>query len=240
MVLLFSGGLDSGLLLALGCRVLGSELIALTYRGPHIPPGELAAAWQLARRFQVRHLIYEFDPLQLADFRGNSPQRCYACKKAIIARGWEVARSEGAEALWDATNVDDLNDFRPGLKAARELEVVSPFLELGWGKRDIREQSRRLGLDWQKPPQSCLATRFPYHTDLTREDLARVGEAEAWLRARGFTQVRLRVQGDQTRLELLPEEWPLFLKPEVHRPFLTRVSRLGWRAPALDLVGGGG
>jgi len=240
VVLLFSGGLDSGLLLALGAKVLGPDLIALTYRGPHIPPGELAAAWQLARRFQVRHLILEIDPLQLADFRENTPERCYACKKAIIAGAWEVAESEGAEAIWDATNIDDLSDFRPGLRAARELGVVSPFLELGWGKQDIREQSRRLDLPWQKPPQSCLATRFPYDTILTREGLARVGEAEAWLQARGFTHVRLRVQGDRTRLELKAEEWPQFLNPRVRRAFVALIHRLGWGGLELEMVGGGG
>jgi uncharacterized protein len=240
VVLLFSGGLDSGLLLALAAPVLGPDLIALTYRGLHIPPGELAGAWQLARRFQVRHLILEIDPLQLADFRENTPERCYACKKAIIARAWEVVESEGAKAIWDATNMDDLSDFRPGLKAARELGVLSPFLELGWGKQEIREQSRRLDLPWQKSPQSCLATRFPYNTILTRENLARVGEAEAWLRVRGFTHVRLRVQGDRTRLELLPEEWPQFLKPGVRRAFLALLHRLGWEGLELEMVGGAG
>ena len=229
VLLLFSGGLDSSLLLAVAARTLGSGLTALTFAGPHIAPGELAAAWALARRYRVRHLIRRIDPLTLPDFQENTPRRCYVCKKAVIEGAGEIARALGAEALWDGTNLDDLGDYRPGLQAARELGVRSPLLEAGWGKADIRKLSRKLGLPWQKPPQSCLATRFPYHTVLTSQDLARVGRAEVWLRRRGFSHVRLRVRGDLARLELTPGGWPAFLNPEVRRPFIAMIIRLGWQ-----------
>ena len=134
---LFSGGLDSSLLLAAAARALGG-LCAITLVGPHIVPGELAAAWGLARRLGVRHLVRSFDPLALPDFRENSRQRCYACKRAIIAQAWQVAREQGAEVLWDGTNLDDLGDFRPGLQAARELGVASPLLAAGLDKAAIR------------------------------------------------------------------------------------------------------
>ncbi len=233
-VLLYSGGLDSSLLLAAAAPVLGNGLTALTFTGPHTTPGELAAAWDLARRLPARMLVKAFDPLVLPDFRHNSPRRCYACKKAILTQAREVAGAAGAQVLWDGSNLDDLQDYRPGLEAARELGVVSPFLELGWDKAAIRESSRQLGLPWTKPPQSCLATRFPYGFTLTREGLARVRQAEAWLRARGFTRVRLRVREDQARLELTEEQWPRFLVPETRRPFLALLNRLGWRS--FDLV----
>ncbi len=239
-VLLFSGGLDSSLLLAVAAQALGSGLTALTFTGPHIVPGELAAAWTLARRLRVKHLIREFDPLSLPDFRQNTLKRCYACKKAIIQAAWEIAAAHGALALFDGTNVDDLADFRPGLRAARELGVHSPLLAAGLDKAAIRGASLRLGLPWQKPPQSCLATRFPPDTPLTREVLRRVGQAEAWLRRKGFTQVRLRVRGEEARLELAPEQWALFLAPEVRRPFTTLASRLGWLRVELEVPGGGG
>ena len=116
--LLFSGGLDSSLLLAAAARALGPGLCAITLVGPHVVPGELAAAWGLARRLGVRHLVRSFDPLALPDFRENSRRRCYACKRAIIAQAWQMAREQGAEVLWDGTNLDDLGDFRPGLQAA--------------------------------------------------------------------------------------------------------------------------
>ncbi|MDP3182109.1 MAG: ATP-dependent sacrificial sulfur transferase LarE [Desulfobaccales bacterium] len=238
-LLLLSGGTDSSLLLAVAAQALGSGLTVLTFTGPHIAPGELAAAWTLARRFRVKHLIREVDPLSVPDFRQNTRQRCYACKKAIIQAAWDIAVAHGAEALWDGTNVDDLGDFRPGLKAARELGVDSPLLAAGLDKAAIRRASRHLGLPWQKPPQSCLATRFPYDTLLTREALARVGQAEAWLRRKGFTHVRLRVKGEEARLELAPEQWGFFLSPEVRRPFTTLATRLGWRWVDLVVPGGG-
>lgn len=232
-VLLFSGGLDSTLLLALGAAALGPGLTVLTLTGPHIPPGELAAAWRLARRLKVRHIIQALDPLELPAFRSNAPERCYACKKAVITRGWEAARKVGARVLWDGTNRDDLDDYRPGLRAARELGSASPLLEMGLGKEEIRQLSRALGLPGDKPPQSCLATRFPYDTELTREALARVARAEAWLKHRGFSHVRLRVRGEKTVLELKMEEMARFTVPEVRGPFLALVTGLGWRCMEL-------
>jgi uncharacterized protein len=234
-VLLFSGGLDSSLLLAVAARVPGVRLTALTFTGPHLPPGELAGAWRLARRLGVRHLVRRIDPLVLKDFRENTPQRCYVCKRAVIEAGWKVAGDRGAKVLWDGTNLDDLADFRPGLRAAQELGVTSPLLEARLDKAAIRGLSRELGLPWDRAPQSCLATRFPYHTSLSREALARVGQGEAFLKRRGFSWVRLRVNGNQVRLELAAEEWPLFLAPEVRRPFTTLVAQLGLGRLSLDL-----
>jgi len=235
-VLLFSGGLDSSLLLAVAARTLGPGFCALTFAGPHIAPGELAAAWALARRLKVRHLVRPIDPLAVPDFRENTRQRCYACKRAIITQAWKVARAQGTEVLWDGTNLDDLGDFRPGLQAARELGVTSPLLEVGLNKAAIRALSRALNLRWQKPAQSCLATRFPYGTSLSREALERVGQGEAWLLRRGFSHVRLRrPAAGVARLELNPEEWPAFLAPEVRGPFTALASRLGFDRLSLDL-----
>jgi len=233
--LLFSGGLDSSLLLAAAARTLGSGFTAITFTGPHIVPGELAAACALGRRFGVRHLIREIDPLALPQFRENTQERCYACKRTVIEQGWKLAADVGARVLWDGTNLDDLADFRPGLKAARELRVLSPLLEAGLGKAAIRSLSRALGLPWHKAPQSCLATRFPYGTALTGEALARVGQGEAWLRRRGFSHVRLRVQGDGgVRLELAPAEWQVFLSPQVRGPFSALTARLGFGPLSLE------
>jgi pyridinium-3,5-biscarboxylic acid mononucleotide sulfurtransferase len=232
--LLFSGGLDSSLLLAVAAPLLGPGLTAITFTGPHAAPGELAAAWVLARRLGVRHLVRRVDPLSLPEFRDNRRERCYACKKAIIARAWEIAGALKTPVLWDGTNRDDLGEFRPGLKALQEAKVASPLLAAGLGKADIRALSRALGLDASRPSQSCLATRFPYDTELTVSDLARVGRAEAWLRSRGFAHVRLRVRQDQARLVLAPEEWSAFLVPAVRRRFTALVLGLGFKELFLD------
>lgn len=226
--LLFSGGLDSSLLLAVAAPLLGPDLTAITVTGPHTTPGELAHAVALARRFQVRHRILAFDPLDLPEFRDNRRERCYACKRAIIAQARDELKTRSEAALWDGTNLDDLGDFRPGMAAVRELGVVSPLLEAKMGKAVIRTASRRLGLNWQKVSESCLATRFPYDTPLSREALGRVGAAEAWLRRRGFTKVRLRVAGEAVRLELAPQDWREFLRPGVRRAFTAWLARLGF------------
>ncbi len=235
-MLLFSGGLDSSLLLALGREALGEGLSAFNLIGPQTAPGEAAAAWSLARTYRVRHLVAGFDPFLLPDFRENTLRRCYVCKQAMLALARRAAAILEVEVVWDGTNVDDLRDFRPGLQAAREAGVISPWIELGLGKKEIRDLSRELGLP-DRPPQSCLATRFPYETPLTPEALARVGRAEAWLGARGFSRVRLRVQGNRGRLELPPEEWPAFFARRLRRPFLGKLVSLGFAGLELDLPG---
>ena len=226
---LFSGGLDSSLLLAAAARLLGPGLTAITFTGPHTVPGELAAAWALTRRLKVRHLVRAFDPLSLPEFRHNTLERCYICKRAIITQAWERAATLGVQVLWDGTNVDDLANFRPGLRALREQGVESPLLLAGLGKAAIRALSRDLGLDADRPSQSCLATRFPYNTTLTADDLARVGRAEAWLRRRRFSHVRLKVEEDRVRLVLAPEAWPAFLAPAVRRGFTAFIMSLGFK-----------
>jgi uncharacterized protein len=232
--LLFSGGLDSSFLLAVAAKVLGPRITAITFTGPHTAPGELAAAWALARRLHVRHIVRAFDPLSLPEFRHNTLKRCYACKRAIITQAWEIANACGIPVLWDGTNLDDLADFRPGMKALKEQGVESPLLLAGIGKAAIRTLSRDLGIDGSRPSQSCLATRFPYDTELTGNDLARVARGETWLKRRGFSRVRLRVQGDLAILVLAPEEWAAFLAPEVRRAFTAFIISLGFRDLSLD------
>ncbi|MGQ9689284.1 MAG: ATP-dependent sacrificial sulfur transferase LarE [Desulfobaccales bacterium] len=236
-LLLFSGGLDSALLLALGREALGERLVALTMVGPHTTPGEAAAACGLARRLKVPHLVALFDPFLLPDFRENTPQRCYACKQAILAQARQVAAARGIEAIWDGTNMDDLQQDRPGLRALQEAGGLSPWLILGLGKKEIRQLSRESGLPAAKAPESCLATRFPYHTTLSPEGLARVGRAEAWLRARGCGRVRLRVLGNTTRLELGPEDWPRFFALGLRRPFFALLNSLGFEGLELEVPG---
>ena len=232
--MLFSGGLDSSFLLAAAAKVLGPGVTAITFTGPHTAPGELAAAWALARRLQVRHVVRAFDPLSLPEFQHNTLKRCYACKRAIITQAWEIATAFDIPVLWDGTNLDDLADFRPGMKAIQEQRVESPLLLAGIGKAAIRTLSRDLGLDGSRPSQSCLATRFPYDIELTANDLARVARGETWLKRRGFSRVRLRVQEDKARLELAPEKWTAFLAPEVRRPFTAFIISLGFSDLSLD------
>ncbi len=230
--LLFSGGLDSSLLLAAAAQALGPGLTAITFTGPHTVPGELAAAWALARRCGVDHVVREFDPLSLPEFRHNRRERCYACKRAIITRAWEIAAARGHTVLVGRHQRGRPGRFPSGdCQALRELGVESPLLAAGLGKTAIRSLSRVLGLDDARPSQSCLATRFPYDTELTRDDLARVGRGEAWLRRRGFSRVRLRAAGGPGPPGTGPDEWPAFLAPAVRRPFTAFAPGSGLYGP---------
>jgi uncharacterized protein len=155
----------------------------------------------------------------------------------MLAQAGEVAASLQSEVIWDGTNLDDLQDYRPGLQAAREAGVESPLLTAGLGKTEIKALSARLGLSGDKAPQSCLATRFPYNTTLSKEALARVGRAESWLWARGFSYVRLRVRDQQALLELRPEEWPVFFAQGLRGPFRGFLNSLGFEGLELAVPG---
>jgi uncharacterized protein len=238
VVVLFSGGVDSTLLLKAAAEVMGQGVVALTFQGPHCPSEEMAAAREIARHLGARHLVEVYDPLILPDFRNNTLKRCYVCKQAIYRRSWEIAATLEAEALLDGANADDAAADRPGLVAAAEMGVRSPLRETGWHKDQIRELSRSWRLPgWDRPAQSCLATRFPTHTPLEAKAFQKVDRVETWLRQQGFGPVRLRVHGELLRLELPPEQWEQLLEPEVRAALHHLVTDLGWRYLTLDLLG---
>ncbi|MBW1951732.1 MAG: ATP-dependent sacrificial sulfur transferase LarE [Deltaproteobacteria bacterium] len=237
-VLLFSGGVDSGLLLKVAHDIMGEGLAALTLYGPHNLPQERVEARQLARNLGVTQFELEFDPLSLPDFRQNTPQRCYACKTAIYHLALKVLAQWGGEVLFDGANRDDLEDYRPGHQAARELGVRSPLQEMCLTKAEIRRLSQEMGLQgWDKPAQSCLATRFPPYTQLTRTDLEKVATAEQFLLNQGLAPVRWRVHGSLVRLELPTENWARLLSAELRATLMMLTKRLGWRYLTLDLKG---
>jgi pyridinium-3,5-biscarboxylic acid mononucleotide sulfurtransferase len=238
VLVLFSGGVDSTLLLKAALEVRGEGVVALTFHGSHSPAEDLTAAQEIARHLGVRHLIKHFDPFILPDFRDNTPRRCYVCKQEIYRQGWEIAASMGAECLLDGAHLDDSADDRPGLLVAVAMGVHSPLRETGWRKAQIRELSRVWQLpDWDRPSQSCLATRFPTHTLLDVAVLQRVDRVETFLRHQGLGPIRLRVHGDLLRLELPPEQWTLLLKPDFREALHRMVADLGWRYLTLDLMG---
>ncbi|WP_449244892.1 ATP-dependent sacrificial sulfur transferase LarE [Desulfobacca acetoxidans] len=238
VLVLFSGGIDSTLLLKIVADLLGENSAALTFEGPHRPTGETLEARKITRLLGVRHLTEDFDPFGLPDFRENTPERCYACKCEMYRRGWEIASKFEAEVLLDGTNLDDLNDTRPGLKAAQEMGVRSPFLKIGWRKADIRELSRVWQLPgWDRPPQSCLATRFPAYTHLRSQDLQKVDQVETFLGDKGFGPIRCRVHGDLVRLELPLQQRFRLLEPETLTALNLMIREQGWRYATLDLRG---
>lgn len=236
--MLFSGGVDSTLLLKVAAEEIGTGVTALTFQGLHCPVEELARAREIAHHLRVCHQVEVYDPFILPDFLNNTPNRCYACKQVIYRRSWEIAALVQAQAVLDGAHAEDAALDRPGLLAAAEMGVRSPLRETGWRKDQIREISRIWHLPgWDRPAQSCLATRFPNHTTLDPQTLQKVDQVETWLRQQGFGPVRLRVHDNLVRLELPPEQWPQVLTPESRQAIYRKISDLGWRYLTLDLQG---
>lgn len=237
-VVAFSGGVDSTLLLA-ACRVaLGDRVLAVTALSETYPREEALAAERLAALLGVSHRVVESEELDLPEFRANPPDRCYYCKRELFSRLRRLALQVGMDHVCDGTNLDDRHDHRPGSRAAAELGVRSPLQEAGLGKTDIRALSRWLGLPtWDKPAYACLSSRFPYGTAITRERVARIGQAETELRALGLAQLRLRHHGDVGRLEVPPEDFERLMKAGTREAAAAIIKAAGFTYAAFDLEG---
>jgi uncharacterized protein len=234
----FSGGVDSTLLLKVASDVLGKNVLAVIASSETYPGNETMDARKLARRLKVRHKVISTHELDNPDFLSNPPERCYHCKKELFGTLASIAREEGISFVLDGSNHDDLLDFRPGAKAAKELGIRSPLREAGLTKAEVRELSRRLRLStWDKPSLACLASRFPYHTRIEGKSLRRIGAAEEFLREAGFRQVRVRHHGPIARIEVEADEFPRLLKKGLAAKISTRLKELGYSYVSLDLEG---
>lgn len=234
----YSGGVDSTLLLKVAHEVLGERVLAVTARSETYPEQEVEGAIRLARQLGIRLREIHTDELEREEFASNPPDRCYFCKRELFGRLVGMAQEEGLPAVVDGANVDDIGDFRPGSRAAAELGVRSPLREVGLTKQEIRELSRELGLPtWDKPSFACLASRFPYGDRITREELVKVRAAEQALRELGLRQFRVRNHGELARLEVEPEEIARLAAPEVRTRLVEELQRLGYLYVTLDLQG---
>ena len=234
----FSGGVDSTLLLRVAHDALRHGAAAITVQSHTLPESELDTCRAFCQDIGAAHIIVPFDELQIPGFRENPPDRCYICKQGIFGAIIKEARDRGFEIVAEGSNTDDLDDYRPGRRAIDELGVRSPLLEAGLSKAEIRELSGRLGLPtWNKPSAACLASRFAYGELITDEGLAMVGAAEAFLRERGFPQVRVRIHGRLARIEVPPESVPAFVREPLRGEVLHRLKLLGFTYVTLDLAG---
>ena len=234
----FSGGVDSTLLLRLAHEELGDRAVALIASSPTYPASEVEQAKKLAESMGVHYAEISSHEMEQPSFVQNSPRRCYYCKTELFSLCREKAKSLGLNFVADGSNLDDTGDFRPGMEAAREIGVRSPLKEAGLNKEEIRRLSRSMGLPtWDKPSLACLASRFPYGTEIDLEGLARVGKAEDVLRGLGFGQLRVRHHGPVARLELDPREFARLMTPRSRERVSRELKKLGYAYVALDLDG---
>ena len=230
--LAFSGGVDSAYLLWAG-KHYGCDLTAYYVRTVFQPEFEFRDAQRLAREVGVPMSVVEADILAVPLAAANGPDRCYHCKKALFTRLWDAARRDGHSLLLDGTNASDDAGDRPGMRALRELAVESPLRMCGLTKADIRTASREAGLfTWDKPAYACLATRVPTGRAITKEDLERVERAEDALFALGFTDFRVRLLGDDARIQLPAPQWE---KAALRRGEILAALKPWFSAVTLDL-----
>jgi len=238
VIVAFSAGVDSTFIAAVAARELGPRALAVTATSPSFPERELQEAGDLARALGLQHRVIASHEMANPDYANNPQSRCYHCKTELYGLLRQIADAEGYAHIVDGTNTDDLNDYRPGRKAALEKQVESPLQELGFSKADIRAASRELGLATaDKPAFSCLASRFPYGEKITVEGLKRVEKAENGLKDLGFTNLRVRAHGDTARLELDPAQVARAAADPLREQIVALVKGCGFRYVTLDLQG---
>ncbi len=242
VVIGFSGGIDSTFLLKTAIDVLGAGNVwAVTGDSESLLPEELESCRKLAGSLGLaagHFIVIRTAELSDPDYRRNPVDRCFYCKSELFGKLREVAAGVGADYVVDGSNLNDLDDWRPGRRAAGRLGVVSPLAETGFGKDDIRRYSKELGLpNWDKPALACLSSRIPYGSEVTVEKLNRVAGAERYLRSLGFTQLRVRHHERLARIEFLKEEIPLLFGNGLLGEVTARLKSLGFTYVAVDLQG---
>ncbi len=235
----FSGGVDSTLLLKVAQDTLGNhDVLAVTALSPLYPERELQGVKRLVQALGARHRLIHSNELEIPGFSKNPPDRCYHCKSKLFGELLDIAKEENKTVVIEGSTLDDDRDHRPGKRAMQELGIRSPLKEAGFVKTEVRELSRVLGLPtWDKPSFACLASRFPYGEEITEEGLKMVDQAEDFLFGLGFKQVRVRHYGNLARIEILKEEMGRFLSDSFREKVIDHLKGVGFRYITLDLQG---
>ena len=238
LLVAYSGGVDSTLLLKVAKDVLGEKVVAVTARSLTYPEKEYVEAQRIAKRLGVRHLSINSEELDIPEFSSNPPDRCYYCKRELFSGLREIAGREGIGYIADGCNLDDEKDFRPGMRAAEELGIRSPLREAELTKEDIRKLSKGLGLaSWNKPSLACLASRFPYGDKITPRGLQMVSEAEEYLYNLGFKQLRVRHHQGLARIEVSRKDIRRFCDNSLCLEITRKLKKIGYTYVTSDLQG---
>ena len=238
VLIAYSGGVDSTLLLKAASVSGLKHILAVTSSSESVPKKELQFAKELTSSLNINHRIIETDELKDNNYSSNPPERCYYCKKELFGRLREIGEEENIPFILDGTNTDDIDDWRPGRKAAKEMNVISPLLEAELCKDEIRAISRELGLPtWNRPSNPCLSSRFPYGQEITAGALRRVDLAEEFIRKLGVRELRVRDHSELARIEVPYNDFSLLLKEGVREQIVTYLKSIGYRHITLDIRG---
>ncbi|MGD1850632.1 MAG: ATP-dependent sacrificial sulfur transferase LarE [Cyanophyceae cyanobacterium] len=234
----YSGGIDSTLIAKVAYDVLGDRALAITAESPSLLPEDLEDARTQAAVIGIRHEIVQTHEMDNPNYTANPVNRCYFCKSELHDTLKPIALQRGYPYVVDGINADDLQDYRPGIQAAKERGARSPLAEVGITKAQVRELSRHLDLPWwDKPAQPCLSSRFPYGEEITVEKLRRVGRAEYYLRTLGLRELRVRSEGDTARIEIPPSQIPSFVCETDLSQLTSKFQSFGFLFVTLDLEG---
>jgi uncharacterized protein len=236
LIVCFSGGIDSAFLLKVAVEELGSRAVALTAVSPSLPELERQEAVRLAREFGARHELIDSDEIHDPAYASNPTDRCFYCKQALFRIADRLKQRLDIPHVALGTNLDDLGDHRPGLRAARLKGALSPLVEASLGKEEVRQAARQLGIDiWDKPAFACLSSRFPYGTHIDEVRLNRVATCEALLHSLGFRVFRVRFHGPIARIEVGEAEFTRLLDPQIRRRVTEGCREAGFRFVSVDL-----
>ena len=234
----YSGGVDSALVSSLASEQLGNKAIAITGVSPALAKSLLIEARCQAKWIGIQHLEIETSELDQKNYSENPKDRCFACKKELHKHTTYLSKKLNYKNVLDGVNFDDLKDYRPGIKAAKNVGVISPLAELKFSKKDIRDISKALGFPWwDKPAQPCLSSRFPYGHKITNKRLKMVEQAEEYIKKRGILEVRVRCQGSTARIEIPQDQIKIFFQKYDFNELVRYFSSIGFICTSLDLEG---
>lgn len=238
LLVAFSGGVDSSFLLASAHQALGDGVVAVTATSSIHPRREQDEASKFTRAREINHIIFKSDETKIPEFLSNSPDRCYHCKKALSKEFLRIAKEKAISHVAHGANADDLEDYRPGFRAAEEAGIIAPLIGAGLLKDEIRFLAKEMGLSvWDKPAMACLASRFPYGTSITEKGLKMVEEAEEFLLNEGFRGLRVRHHGPVARIEIGTSDLRKIVNDDTRKAIVEKLRSIGFEHIALDLEG---
>ena len=238
LIVAFSGGVDSTFILQLANEVIEGNVVAVTAQSPIHPERETEFTKKFAKSLGIKHIIMQSREMSRPDFVANTKGRCYVCKKLLAEDLLKLASKTGIKHIAHGANMDDLDDFRPGLKAAREMSIEAPLVDACLTKKDIRFLSKEMDLvTWDKPSMACLASRIPYGTPITDEALNKIDRAEQFVLSLGFISCRVRYHNEVARIEVSPGDFKRLFNDKTRMAIISKFKDIGFLYISMDLEG---